>query len=520
MGLRQSYQLVPLTVQQAPERGFFIWGLYVDFIVHFFDWRINCVRCHHWFFSGGVMRFLSILFLIVLSLHSYLVFAQTESAPQIPLPSCSGTGGTILCSGAPAQAQCANSGGFLHNIGGTCWDNSPRAQCLNSCTCPSPYTFGTYTDQSGNLTSGCKPPACDAGESWDIESESCVSPGGDSCEESEKVYDPISGSMVCPGSGDSSSSASSNSCVVPGDFNGDCIPDDQQGSSAPSSTPASAAASSVATSSGGDGDDGSGNNGGGGGNNNNGGNNNGGGGSASSAASASSKTGGAASSAGAGQCDPTAKNYLACIGSQKMSGEETEWEPVSANGNWIPVTPGSNCPNKYQDINGQWWCWGGEQEGSSSSGSNGSASSGANNSASSSLGYSGSDGCDSEPVCPAGEPACLQLLEQWQLRCGGVDEFDDKLFELEQGTDGEGEPVTFSSSLTSFKTELEQLPNVVAITQFFSFNASGSCPTWQVSAWVFDINIDQLCSDLIPWEIIAGILIAVSCLIAARIALT
>ncbi len=61
--------------------------------------------------------------------------------------------------------------------------------------------------------------------------------------------------------------------------------------------------------------------------------------------------------------------------------------------------------------------------------------------------------------------------------------------------------------------------NVQAINEFFSFEGSGTCPVWQVQAMGFNIVIDQQCSPNIPWDLIRGMIIAVSILLAARIAL-
>lgn len=187
-------------------------------------------------------------------------------------------------------------------------------------------------------------------------------------------------------------------------------------------------------------------------------------------------------------------------------GSNSSWTPNSAYGNWIPVDANSNCPNKYQDNTGKWWCWGGQSSTGSSAGG-GSNSSGA--------GLGGED-CESEPQCTMDTMDCAQLIQQWHTRCGG-EKLDEKFWELpDQGDD----KVTFEKSLKKFKEKLEKLPNVQAITEFFKFNGSGSCPVWAVNVWVFDVVIDQQCSPNIPWNLISGIIIAVASLLAIRIALT
>lgn len=152
--------------------------------------------------------------------------------------------------------------------------------------------------------------------------------------------------------------------------------------------------------------------------------------------------------------------------------------------------------------------------GSASSGdSGGGSSSGAGSSSGSAV--TGGGSCDEVPQCTGDAVQCSQLLQQWHTRCGG--ELPSKFFDLpDQGAD----KVSFSGSLKNFKTELEKLPNTQAITNFFTFRSSGSCPVWSVSVMGFNIVIDQQCSSFIPWSLIAGVIIAVASLLAARIALT
>jgi hypothetical protein len=420
------------------------------------------------------MRYLFFIFVVIFSSQAF-----SQGHPSCP---------TIIFKGcyysnhvASNYSGCLAQQGTLSQ-GGNCSHIAPDAvylQCGKSCSCPEGQKLNTVRNANGQYITSCIPDEPDV-------------PPEDECPEGDKVYDPVSGTLVCPGSGDGSSSSASSRCVVPGDFNNDCIPDDQASSAANSSAPTSAPPNTSSPSTGSSGSNTSGGSGSGpgsgGGSGDGTGGGNSGGGSASSAASAGGGSGGSNSS----------------------------WTPVSGYGNWIPVNPNSPCPNKYQDRDGQWWCWGGQSD-SNSSGTGGASSgaaksSGANSSGS---GYSAGE-CDSEPVCPVNEPACLQLVQQWHIRCGG-EKLDNKIFELPE--EGEGDEIGFGASLTRFKTELEKLVNVQVITQFFEFNASGSCPVWQVNVWVFDVVIDQQCSPDIPWDWIAGIIIAVACLVAVRIAL-
>lgn len=323
------------------------------------------------------MRYL--LFFFAIFFQSTFVFAQapTDGSPK---PSCSEQitnfnacgfvpeiGGAMLSSGLQS---CSNANGYAV-VEGVCPQDShgkgsPSYICWRTCQCSPPSTL---TKNAKGETS-CAPPTSSAPSE---------------CNGEPKVYDPVSGTMVCPGSGDgSSAAASSRTCVVPGDFNGDCVPDDEQNSSAnnstPTSTPPTSSPSSSGSGGGGD-DDGDPDTGGGGG----GGGGGAGGGSASSASSSPS----ANASSASGQCDPTSKNYLSCISSQKITPSEGDipWVPNSGYGNWIPVNQDSPCPNKYKDASGSWWCSGGTSVG----GANGSvASGGASGSARSAAGK-----CDS-----------------------------------------------------------------------------------------------------------------------------
>lgn len=79
---------------------------------------------------------------------------------------------------------------------------------------------------------------------------------------------------------------------------------------------------------------------------------------------------------------------------------------------------------------------------------------------------------------------------------------------------------TIDSIFGEFSTAMEGAVVVTGITDFFTIDMAGSCPVWSVQTGIFDVTIDQLCSDQIPWDLIYGIMIAVASLLAARIAFT
>lgn len=401
------------------------------------------------------MRYLYLLFFCFLSLHSYLVFAQE--------PSCTGSYGQSTCQNIIASWESYEdqysycrvlSNGYLYE---TCTTTRCPSPLINSptapttCVCPEGQAEYILDPSGSSKTCGpicVSPQISNIVTSGGTTTVSCIDPpdqgdGDDDedpiCEESEKVYDPVSGSMVCPASGDGNSSAATSSqmCVVPGDFNGDCVPDDDQASSANNSTPTSSpdSGSAASTGSGGGGDDDGGNPSTGGGDN--GGGSNTGGGSGSAAASStpsgsnsswtpisgygnwipvnanstcpnkfqdqtgqwwcsggnSGQFGSSASQmAISGECDYTSKTYFSCITAQTISGggsgSNSSWTPVSGYGNWIPVAEDSPCPNKFKDASGKWWCAGGGSGSGSggAAGSSGSASGGAAGSAASAAG--------------------------------------------------------------------------------------------------------------------------------------
>jgi len=78
---------------------------------------------------------------------------------------------------------------------------------------------------------------------------------------------------------------------------------------------------------------------------------------------------------------------------------------------------------------------------------------------------------------------------------------------------------TFGSVLTEFVGKVQQTPIASQTTSFLTFHASGSCPRWSVSVWVFDIDVDQLCNGDIPWNAIKAVILAAAGFFAFRIAL-
>lgn len=78
---------------------------------------------------------------------------------------------------------------------------------------------------------------------------------------------------------------------------------------------------------------------------------------------------------------------------------------------------------------------------------------------------------------------------------------------------------TFGTVLGGFVNRVKASPIGQAGDNFFTFNATGSCPVWDVSAWVFTIRIDQHCTTDIPWELIRAVVLACAAFVAFRWAL-
>lgn len=99
--------------------------------------------------------------------------------------------------------------------------------------------------------------------------------------------------------------------------------------------------------------------------------------------------------------------------------------------------------------------------------------------------------------------------------CGGVLPGGSEVGAQDWFTPGED---TFASVLTEFSQKVQLLPVSVQTTKFLTFNASGACPRWSVSTWVFDFDFDQFCTGDIPWSAIAAVIIAAASFLAFRIA--
>lgn len=289
-----------------------------------------------------------VLFFLVLFLHSYSVFAQ-EPVCQSQGYTPSHCANLVSSNSVPSRyAFCKSS--TTEGLVNYCYVPKCPAPKVNSpanpinCVCDTGQVEYTYDLLSGATTCG---PSCTAPQIANIVTNgasvtvSCIDPttgsGGD-CPPEQMIFDPVTQTNRCPGSSDTSSSTScpsgypavNGSCpVCPSGYNGDGTCADDSPTSQPTSTPTSAPSSSPSN---GDDDDPE-SPGGGGGGNGNGGSNNGGGGSASSAAT-----------------------------SSPSSGSNISWTPHSGYGNWIPVASDSNCPNKFQDQSGQWWCAGGNSD--------------------------------------------------------------------------------------------------------------------------------------------------------------
>lgn len=433
-----------------------------------------------------LLRYISILFIIFLSNVS---FSQQNWPPLDPAQGCALKNSY---SGGPAFTSTYNN--YLSNCTASASINliqqitytggsgsTIKALRCYSCAdpCPAPSVFDAVTKK-------CTQQFCPDGSPMPL--EGCLGDEGGGDESCPSGYPKVNGQCpICP------EYNSDGTCANPSSEPASSAPN----SSSPNSASAASNASAASTPSGGD-DDGNDTPGGGGSGGGSGGNN---GGSAASASSAS--------------------------GTGTSSGTNNSWNPYSGYGNWIPIAPDSPCPNKYQDVSGQWWCAGngigsGSASSAGSNGSNGSNSSGS--AGSNSSGSSASSSCPAKPQCKkntgieADDNACKKLLQEYFSACPG-NPTENGLFDIDKDELGEGRPLTFKNSLEDFKTSMTDSENVQAINEFFSFEGSGTCPVWQVQAMGFNIVIDQQCSPNIPWDLIRGMIIAVSILLAARIAL-
>jgi len=84
--------------------------------------------------------------------------------------------------------------------------------------------------------------------------------------------------------------------------------------------------------------------------------------------------------------------------------------------------------------------------------------------------------------------------------------------------------LTYESVMTDFQGKISNTDVSAGINNFFTFDATGSCPVWSDTITVydmsFDFTVDQLCSGLIPWELVYGVVIAAALLLGGRIAFT
>ncbi len=90
--------------------------------------------------------------------------------------------------------------------------------------------------------------------------------------------------------------------------------------------------------------------------------------------------------------------------------------------------------------------------------------------------------------------------------------------EVELGTKNDWEQRNFGSIIAGHGESLLSKPMFVAVNNFFTASFTGSCPTWSVSVWAFDIEINQFCSATMNniWPYIRAIVLLVFGLIAFR----
>lgn len=196
---------------------------------------------------------------------------------------------------------------------------------------------------------------------------------------------------------------------------------------------------------------------------------NGGGGSGSSTSNAgSSASGGAGSSTGAGSSAGNGQGD--CPAGQVQQG--------TVNGN--PVCAGQ-CPSgqSWGSVNDVWGCYGSGSSGSSAS------------------------------SCPAGQECNGD---------GGTGEWPEPGGFCEEGE--ECNSLTMEGVLGDFMEGITSAEIISSMDEFLTIDGGGSCPVWNVSAWIFTLTIDQFCSPHIPWGLIRGVILFVASVIAFRIAFT
>lgn len=256
------------------------------------------------------MRYLLLFFVFIF--HSHFVFAQTSDGGGGSGPTCASKGPekseyasnighfATLCMN---QNTSSNKRSFVTLGPGSPIANQPttKFRCDSQCTCPPPSYYSVVAGAGGIPSALCIQPT-------EGEPPENLCPSG---------YPRVNGQ--CP------------VCIGGQNPDGTCV-DDSGGASSganassPTSSPDSGSSGSTA-SGGGGGDDNPNTPGGGGGSGGNGGggNNNGGG----------------------------------SAGASSGANSSSSWVNHAGYGNWIPVAANSNCPNKFQDQSGQWWCAGG-----------------------------------------------------------------------------------------------------------------------------------------------------------------
>lgn len=127
------------------------------------------------------MRYLSLIFFIFLSLHSYFVFAQAQSSPFCPsvatagctnsqylsqsLSECAGFNKSIGVIGMPAGSSypaptCGSTFNIVYSCASDCSCSDGKSLIDGSCQCPSGSTWSQYSSGGGT----CVPDECPAGQ--------------------------------------------------------------------------------------------------------------------------------------------------------------------------------------------------------------------------------------------------------------------------------------------------------------------------------------------------------------------
>lgn len=145
--------------------------------------------------------------------------------------------------------------------------------------------------------------------------------------------------------------------------------------------------------------------------------------------------------------------------------------------------------------------------GGSSDGSGGEGSSSTGSSASSSSSSSSSSGGGGGSSSSSGGGS-------------GSSEGDGGCENCNEGSGFDLDGPSVGEAFQDFSDGVSNTPVVSSIGNFLTIPAGGGCPTWTVTAWVFDITIDQFCSSSIPWGLISGMILFVASVLAFRIAFT